>query len=227
MNTPIHRFSFFAAILLLALACHATARATSFSVLLKPGGCTADQCDDDTGYLSIVNPLFNEPGGSGDNPLYEPSAMLFDPSQLSNGRDVIFTVNFGPSIGDPFDPAPGGGFPFEMKLEDVETGESITEFEEPFDIFFQAPRLQPVLGPETLSELALNFYDDTLASPRWVVEDGALSLNDLPAVGGGPYVQCSCTHLSIFSFGPAAIPEPTAACLAVLAILPGLFRQRV
>ncbi|MEM9185554.1 MAG: PEP-CTERM sorting domain-containing protein [Planctomycetota bacterium] len=197
----------------------APAQATSFSVLLSgEGGCGGrDGCDDNTGFLVVENPLYEESGNSGDNPLYEPSSIAIEPPRLASGVEALFTVSFGSSITEDFSSPVAGAFPFQMTLVDTATGEAITEFDEPFDVYFRAPRLDASLTDENVAdEITLRFYDPTLGG--WVVEDDSPRLASL-AVGGGEtesFTICTCTHLSTFSFGHSAIPEPSTLLLVLL-----------
>lgn len=196
------------------LAMCPAAYATDFAVLLGGNGG-----GDLSQPLSIKNPLYEEGSQSGENPLYEPSALVLWPSQFVGQTQVLLEVNFGGSIGGSLPPSPGDGYPFEINLSDAATGEPITQFATPIDLGLIIPALAHLHREGIVHrDLAMRTFDTSLTPPAWRLQDDKLMTCD------GDKFCGKTDHLSAFSFG--AIPEPSCIVIAALGTMAALQRRR-
>lgn len=179
------------------------ARATDFAVLLQHGNSDNDKP------LSVKNPLFQESGANGTNPIYNPSALVLWPNQLVADRDVLLEINFHDSIADRIPATPFGSYAFEINLTDAETGLPITQFDTPIDFCLAIPALAHLHKEGIVHrDLAARSLNVSVSPPVWQLEPTAIKSRD------GMY--CGTTdHFSIFAFGP--VPEPSSLVLVAMA----------
>jgi hypothetical protein len=190
----------------------APVQATDFAVLLQHGNSDNDKP------LSIKNPLFQESGANGTNPLYNASALVLWPNQLVADRDVLLEINFHDSIADRIPATPFGSYAFEINLSDAETGVPITQFDTPIDFCLEIPALAHLHQEGIVHrDLAARSLNVSVSPPVWQLEPTEIKSRD------GMY--CGKTdHFSIFAFGP--VPEPSSLMLAAFAMVVAIRSRR-
>lgn len=204
------------------------ASATNFSVLLggNGGGGGGDHEP-----LSISNPMYEENGQQGENPLYEPSSVVFNPNQFEQAFDVIFEVVMDGDVEDPraypgvkvsegqlpdWIWYPVSAFAFEVNVYNASTGEKITDFPDGIEFTFDIPGL----SDEAIDDAVLGYFDEE--DQMWKAEDKVLEKHENGTLCG------TTNHLTVFAVMPAnVIPEPgTLGALMVLGMM-GVRRRRV
>lgn len=207
--------SFSFSFLICALSClmfSVPARGTNFAILL--GGCgsggTNDKCNDDGDYLEVPNPLYQQSGNSGDNPLFEGKTdlLMFKPIQFASEADVLFSVSFGNSISTKVPPVPGGSLVFEVNITDANTHERLTSFPQGVDIQFNVPALDHLHQEGVIHrDLAFRYLNTSVSPPVWEVMPSGVATKDGNFCG-------KTDHFSIFAFG--AVPEPSSVVLLLV-----------
>ncbi len=168
--------------------------------------------------MSVSNPLYEENTNSGENPLYEPKTIVFNPGDFFSGQPVRFElamdVLLDDGIAEPFN-----AYEFDIKLFDIATNEPITDFPNGISIGFVIPGLTA----DDIANAALGYLDESVDPPVWRIEDETCTTGISPA--GEPMVVCKTTHLTTFALGPAnSVPEP--ASVMVFAVIAGCVLSR-
>jgi hypothetical protein len=192
--------------------------ATGFAVLL--GGCdtNGDGSCGSSDKLEVKNPLYEESGNKGVNPLYEAKTdlLIFSPPDITSGSPVELHFAFSSSISVSVPPVPGRALVFELDIVDTTTGQKLTNFPNLVNIGFSVPKLAH-LHKEGIGhrDLAFRYLNTSVSPPVWETQSAVTSKDGL---------FCGTTdHFSIFAFG--AVPEPSSMMLLLGGSLGLLWRR--
>jgi hypothetical protein len=217
MSRPKSAFVFLL-VLWLLLVSSTPSFATKFAILLN--GCDTNgngSCGDDD-KLEVKNPLYQESGNKGENPLFEAKAdlIIVNPPDLTSGSPVELHFAFGSSISVSVPPVPGGALVFELDIVDPATGNKLTNFPNLVDISFSVPELAHRHNEGIVHrDLAFRYLNTSVNPAVWQTQSAVTSKD-------GNF--CGNTdHFSIFAFG--AVPEPSSAILIFASSLGLLWRR--
>lgn len=178
--------------LLLLVVSPSLASATQFAILL------GERPDPDDEPASINNPLYEDKGNSGQNPLHETKSIHVNLLDAWPGAPATLSLAIGDSLPGDLPTAPAGALVFEVSLDDAATGDAIHELPDELSIWFDIdspPGTKYAFG--TLNEAAGVWEQMAVIAKD---ENGQL---------------CGKTdHLSYFYIAP--VPEPSTWLLAAM-----------
>lgn len=173
------------------------ASATSFAILFDKKPADGEPA------LVVTNPLYQDSGPKGENPLYEPKSLIFDPGQLWQGAPAEFRVTMDVDLPQTLPAAPRGAFVFGLFLTDAATGDAIHQLAQ--SVLITTDAGGPIAGDYTFGT-----FDE--GTGQWAEISKADKKKE--------NLLCGTTdHFSVFYIAP--VPEPETWTMALAAIATG------
>lgn len=171
--------------------------------------------------LKVSNPLYEENQQSGENPLYEPESITFNPGEFWQGSPIRFELQLDPELPDGVS-LPKGAYAFDIKIIDQLSGEMLTDFPEGLTFSFSIPGLTQ----QQIDDAGLGYLDESRNPPVWRIEDP--TVDECLSSDGGKLLCGKTDHLTTFVIGNStAIPEPSSLLLLMTGGLLAATRRRV